>query len=185
MNIDSVRKMLGPVQRRVAAMVARAVVQLIDDSETRQKLQLVALAGETLDRIERFQQYGFTSVPFPGAEATVVFPAGNRGHGIAISVEDRRYRLVGLPGGEVALYDDLGQVVHLKRTGIDVKTPAKLRLEGDVVEIIAHTTLRHDIHGYADELTFTGGVDWQQTTWQTGAVITATANAIDPPEHFA
>lgn len=33
-------------------------------------------------------------------------------------VADRRYRLQGLAAGEVALYDDLGQKVHLTRGGI-------------------------------------------------------------------
>jgi phage baseplate assembly protein V len=192
MNIADLRILIAPLQRRVAAMVSRAIVTLVFDAKTRQTLQLTALAGGLLDPIERFQQYGFTSVPFPGAEAIVVFPAGNRDHGIALSVEDRRYRLVGLAAGEAALYDDLGQVVHLTRTGIKITSPLditvsagqKLRLEGDVVEVVAHTTLRHDIAGYADELTHTGGVTWSQDTWQTGAVVTATPHAVDPPEHF-
>ncbi|WP_431477838.1 phage baseplate assembly protein domain-containing protein [Massilia eburnea] len=58
---------------------------------------------------------GFTSVPKPGAEGVVVFVGGNRDHGLVIAVEDRRFRLKGLASGEVAIYDDQGQKVHLTR----------------------------------------------------------------------
>lgn len=56
-------------------------------------------------------------------------------------VADRRYRLQGLKTGEVALYDDIGQCVHLTRGGILIKgaglpmvitdTP-KLRVEAPI-----------------------------------------------------
>jgi len=35
-----------------------------------------------------------------------------------VVVADRRYRLVGLPMGEVALHDDQGLRVHLTRNGL-------------------------------------------------------------------
>jgi phage gp45-like len=41
-------------------------------------------------------------------------------HPIVLVVGDRRYRLKNLQDGEVAIYDDLGQKVHLTRDGIRV-----------------------------------------------------------------
>lgn len=50
----------------------------------------------------------------------VLFPGGDRSHGMAVIVADRRYRLKGLARGEVAIYDDQGQSVTLTRGGIVV-----------------------------------------------------------------
>jgi phage baseplate assembly protein V len=118
--------LLRRLRTRVTMMVARAVVKTVDDATKMQLLQLGILAGELRDKVEHFQSYGFTSVPFPGAEAVVVFPGGNREHGLCVVVDDRRYRLTGLDEGEVALFDDQEQKVHLKRDGIEISTEHKV-----------------------------------------------------------
>ena len=76
----------------------------------------------------RFQDYGITSHPHPGAEAVVVCAGGLRSHAIAIRVDDRAYRLTGLQQGEVALYDDLGNVVKLGRDGIEITGAAQVKV---------------------------------------------------------
>lgn len=118
--ISTIQKMLAPMHRRVALMVSRAVIVMVNDTLKMQGVQVNLLVDVTRDGVERFQNYGCTSNPHPGAEAIVVSVGGNQSHGIAIVVDDRRYRLTGLAEGEVALYDDLGQKVHLTRTGIVV-----------------------------------------------------------------
>jgi phage baseplate assembly protein V len=118
--IATIQKMLAPIQRRVALMVNRCVITLVNDSLKMQGLQVNLMADVTRDGVERFQEYGFTSYPHAGAEGVMVSVGGNQDHGIVIAVDDRRYRLTGMLEGEVALYDDLGKAVHLKRTGIVV-----------------------------------------------------------------
>jgi len=118
-------------RRRAFMAVARGVLSAIDDTQQAQSLQLDLLDGETADGIERFQNYGLTSVPFPDAEAVMVSVGGLRSHGIVVAVEDRRYRLVGLAAGEVALYDDQGQVAHLTRDGILISSPLKVSIHSD------------------------------------------------------
>lgn len=113
--LDFFARAIAPLKRRVMLSIARAVVKGIDDTTKMQLMQLSLLAGETHSKVERFQNYGFTSVPFEGAEACVVFPHGNREHGIIIAVDDRRYRMKAMEKGEVALYTDEGDYVHLKR----------------------------------------------------------------------
>lgn len=125
----------APHKRRIQGMVARAVIGLVDDTLKAQGLQLSVLAGEVQDGVERFQDYGYTSVPHPGAEAVVVYVGGLRSHGIVVACEDRRYRLKGLEVGEVALYDDLGQAVILKRDGIRVVSPTKVVVEAPIVAL--------------------------------------------------
>ncbi|NDV21013.1 phage baseplate assembly protein V [Pseudodesulfovibrio sp. JC047] len=111
----AVEKMLRPIRRRLALMVSRAVLVMIDDDTTLQELQTRILGEELLDSLERFQQYGFTSVPHPGAEAITLSVGGHRSHTVVINVDDRRYRLKGMKGGEVALYTDEGDYIHFQR----------------------------------------------------------------------
>lgn len=113
--LDQLRHLLRPLATRVANTVARAVVQLADDSTKLQLLQLGVLAGETIDAAEHHQPYGFSSVPLAGAEAVVVFPNGDRGHPLVLAASDRRHRPTGGQGGEVVIYTDEGDVVKLGR----------------------------------------------------------------------
>lgn len=119
-------RLIQPLRRRVMLMVSRAVIKVVNDTGGIQKLQVVGYDGELLEGVERFQEYGLTSVPKGAAEAVATAIGGNRSHTIVIAVDDRRFRLKNLKPGEVALYDDLGQKVHLKRDGIYVETPMKL-----------------------------------------------------------
>ncbi|SNT07898.1 phage baseplate assembly protein V [Pseudomonas segetis] len=114
------QRMLGPVWRRMRLLVSRGVLKLVDDAQSLQSVQ-VTLLGESPAWAERFQSYGLTSNPHPGAEGIVASVGGARAHLVAIAVDDRRYRLASLKTGEVALYDDLGQSVHLTRDGIVIK----------------------------------------------------------------
>lgn len=125
-------KLKESMGRRLAQLVNRAVLQAVNDAGGLQEVQVQALADELLDRVERFQQYGLTTVPLPGAEGLLLSVGGSRSNAVIIAVDDRRYRLQGLKGGEVALYTDQGDFIHLKRGNvIAVKTTT---LEVDAVQ---------------------------------------------------
>lgn len=124
MSSDGIRGLLRPLAVRVANSIARAVVQLVDDATGLQGLQLGVLDGEDLDECERFQEYGFYSVPLVGAEAVVVFPNGDRGHPLVVAVDDRRYRPTGGDAGEVCVYNHTGANVKITAAGDIVLTPA-------------------------------------------------------------
>lgn len=134
---DVVNRMLRPIAGRVQMMIGRAVIAAIADDRQAQALQLELLTDEVQDGVERFQGYGFTSHPHPGAEALVAFVGGTRSHGVVVQVEDRRYRLKNLAPGEVALFDDLGQAVHLKRDRIAIESPLKVSIDAPEVAVIA------------------------------------------------
>jgi phage baseplate assembly protein V len=132
-------------QRRAvtAAAPARAVTGPVDDAGPLQRLQVEALADELIAGAERVQDYGFASHPHPGAEAVLNFAGGARNHPLVIAVADRRYRLKGLASGEVAIHDDQGQVVHLKRDGIAIATPHDLAIEaGGMIDLVAQEQIR-------------------------------------------
>lgn len=132
---------LSPLKRAVGNMLARGVVVLVNSASKMQTLQVKLLHDEVKQDIEHFEPYGFTSCPKAGAETITAFLGGDRSHGVVLVVADRRYRLTGLAGGEMAIHDDLGQKVHLTRGGIVVSGAglpmkitdiAKLRIESDV-----------------------------------------------------
>lgn len=129
------QRALAPLRQRLALMVGRAVVLLVNDGLRMQGLQISLLEDETRDDVEHFQNYGFTSHPLPGAEAIALGVAGNRDHLVVLTVDDRRYRLKGLAAGEVAIYTDQGDKIVLKRGGtVEVTASTKVRLVTPLVE---------------------------------------------------
>lgn len=139
MNRALFDRMSASLRNRLQMMVGRAVVEMVDDDAGVQAIQLSATADELIEGAERFQDYGFTSHPLPGAEAAVVFPGGLRSHALIVAVGDRRYRLKGLKAGEVALYDDMGQHVLLGREGIRVVSALKIEIEAPEIAMAATT----------------------------------------------
>lgn len=123
MNRDTfgqIRRILDPLRARLQNLVARAVVQVVDDGAKLQRVQVGAAAGEDIDDGEHFQPYGFASVPPAGSEAVVLFPNGDRSHPLVIVASDRATRLTGQAAGEVAIYHPDGARVIL-RDGGDVE----------------------------------------------------------------
>jgi phage baseplate assembly protein V len=136
------------LSRRIAMTTTRGRMSLVDDKKKLQQVQVQLLADETKDAVERFQQYGFTSVPLEGAEALVVFLAGGRDHGIVFAIDDRRYRLTQLEAGDVALYNDLGTKIVLGRHDTVTITADTLQLncshivvDSDTIEISASDSI--------------------------------------------
>ncbi len=141
-----INNMLRPIRNRITLMVSRAVITLLDDETMLQQVQARVLGGELLDGIERFQQYGFTSVPHPGAEAITLSVGGHRSHTVVINVDDRRYRLKGLKGGEVALYTDEGDFIHFQRGRIaKLKVGKELILDTPLVRALGKIKAADDI----------------------------------------
>lgn len=136
-----IARMTAPLARGLGNMLARGTVVLANAASKMQTLQVKLLSGEVKDGVEHFEGYGLTAKPHPGAECIALFFGGDRSHGVVIAVADRRYRLIGLAEGEVALHDDLGHKVHLTRAGIVINgagqqitflnTP-KIRMECDL-----------------------------------------------------
>lgn len=126
---SEILRLIRPLQMRLANSIARAVVQLVDDTTKIQLLQLGVLADEDVDDAERVGQYGLLSIPHVGAEAVVVFPNGDRAHPLVVAVDDRRYRPTGGEAGEVGLYTDEGDEIRLARGQVViVKAGTEIRL---------------------------------------------------------
>jgi phage baseplate assembly protein V len=163
-----VNYIVEPVARRVACMVSRAMLRRIDDTTRLQLAQLELFQGELRDDIERFQEYGFTSVPLAGAEGVAVFVGGNRDHGLIIAVDDRRYRLKSLAPGEVAIYTDEGDSIHLKRDN---------KMEINTAELTINATTKAEINTPLFKVASSGIIDLDSLIYTNNAVTSVTIGA--------
>ena len=122
-------------------LLGRGVVESVDDSPMMRTIQAEFLPGDVREGLEHFEPYGFTSRVKEGAEAIGAFFNGDRSHGVVLVTADRRFRLH-VEEGEVAVFDDQGQKVVLKRDGILVETPKNLTatVGGNAVATVSGTT---------------------------------------------
>lgn len=149
----NVSRAIAAISRRLRLMVDRALVRIVTDSLGRQNLQVQSLADENDDDVERFQNYGFSSVPPPGSEAIVVAVGGRRGGMVAIAVEDKGSRPRGGEEGDVILYHQEGHVIVLKKNGLAEIRVKKINLIaeescdiiGKQINITGHTSFSEDI----------------------------------------
>lgn len=136
----SMQQQIRTLGNRVMMAFARGVLRAVSDSTARQTLQVELLRGELRDGVERMQNYGFTAHPHPGADAAIAFVAGNREQGIALVVDDRRYRLK-LQPGEVAMYDDLGNKIQLLRDRVQITAVQALEIVAPNVTIAGNVAI--------------------------------------------
>jgi phage baseplate assembly protein V len=120
MTWNDFKRLIAPLQRKIFLLLGRALLTAVNNAEGTQKIQIKVLSNETITDVERFQEYGLETYPFAGAEVMTLFLNGNRDHGIAICVHDRRYRPKDLVEGEACMYTDEdqetdGHRVHLQR----------------------------------------------------------------------
>jgi len=148
MRMQITRMLIGaiaPMRRRLGFMISKGIVTLVDPDTLLQTLQMTLNSGEVIDNISHFEPYGFTSHPLKGLEGVVLFPHGDRQHGLCIQVGGRNYRLQGLAEGEVALSTDEGDVIHLKRgnkilinsaSHVEIVAATKITLNGEAGKVV-------------------------------------------------
>lgn len=128
---------------RALNMLAKAVTRKIIDTLGRQTAQVEVTKGELIDDMERMQDYGFTSnPPISGTDAIVAFLGGSREQGVIIRMENRSFRLKGLEAGEVAMFDDLGNVFKLGRNSVDLVAITKATVTAPIIEATASTSAK-------------------------------------------
>ena len=127
MNLN---RLLDPLRRRVATLISRAVLAGVNAAPGCQTLQVTILADEPQTGVEHLEPYGFTSNPLAGSEGVILNVAGQRGAAIGLNFGDRRVRVTGLKSGEVCVYTDEGDKIHLMRE-------RHMRLETLHLEIVA------------------------------------------------
>lgn len=130
---------------RVGSAISRTIVEQVDDTKLMQQHNISGYAGEKQAQIEHVHPYGFSSVVQPpsggsngsqrlGAEGFMGFMGGGRSHGVVFMAGDRRFRLYKLQNGEVALHDDQGQQLHIRRDGIWGSVPQSKKIQLQIMD---------------------------------------------------
>ena len=93
----------------------RSLIKRVNTSGPTVKIQIQGLEGETGQDYDLFQQFGFTCNPPVETEAIVIPLGGQTSHSIAIATEAGQYRIKSLASGEVAIYNQDGASITLKK----------------------------------------------------------------------
>lgn len=127
---DKFNRLLAPLANRIGSLLGVGKLTRVDPGSD-QQCQVEMLEGELRDKLPHSMLYGFQHVPLPGAEAFAVFLRGDKSGGIVIQISDPRYSPT-LEPGEVALYDDQAQTIHIARDGIYIQSDKKIVVEGKI-----------------------------------------------------
>ena len=122
------------IKERVDTLIQRGTLGTVDDARMMQELNVRLRNGYRPKQIEHWHPYGFTTHALADAEVLALAPGGDMDHLIIVGTADRRYR-VKVEKGEVAVHDDQGQVVHFKRSGIEIKSSKPVTIEAQKVII--------------------------------------------------
>lgn len=149
--LDAIRRSVSPIAQRVRLMVGRARLAGVTDGGKRQFVQFEALADEVKDGVEHMQPFGFASHPTAGAQVLFICVGGDRGHPIAVCIDDPRSRLA-LEPGEVAIFTAEGNKIVMKPSGdievttktLTIKAADKIRCETDRFEVTGDIVDRCD-----------------------------------------
>lgn len=132
-------KELQSLYYRIRRVVGRGRGITQDDTGPVQLTQLRCSDLETFDDVPRVAEYGLASNPPDGWDGVAVFFGGDRSSGVVIATNHQQFRLKNLGKGESALYDNQGQVVYLRKSGILIKDKAgsTVAMNGDGTGILS------------------------------------------------
>lgn len=147
---------MNDIWNRVRLMLAQARGLVI----SQHKIQVLGMDKEVLDNVDRVQPYGFSNMPFKDCQAYIVFPNGDRSHGLCLIQGDRRYTL-NLANGEVALHDDQGQKVHIMRDRVRIETPKTFEVIADKIDLHATSEFKFDVNGQGEKWDGLGVETWR------------------------
>lgn len=116
----------------IANMVMRGVLKSLRETASGFFTAAVRLVADQPDGVQHFTPYGWVSKPKAGADAMVFGVGGAAEHLVAI-FGDRRLRIEGMEDGEIAMVDDQGRKIWLRRDRVVVDAP--------LVELGADATL--------------------------------------------
>jgi len=124
------------VSRRVYNGESRGTVVTVESVAHGQFADVKVGVGETLEDVERLENYGFTSFPNDGSEAFIVFVGGSRDDGVLIAADQPEHeKKVKLEKGEVAVWTSFGSSIHLKKDGSVLITADKIQTKGKTLSV--------------------------------------------------
>ncbi len=126
-----IKKICDPLFEKINSVISICSINKFKDSTRTQTAQAEFTVDEVREDLERWQNYGITSVPPPKSEGICLFVGGERRRGFIIATEDKDTRPLNLSDGEVCLYTIEKDKIHFKKGNmIDIKTK-KLNIISD------------------------------------------------------
>ena len=107
-----------------------------------QSAQVQTANNEIADNVKFIEAYGFTAKPKQNSECILLNIQGNPGNVVALVIGNRELRFKKLNDGEVAMYDDSGNLLHFKNGGIiDFKAPENMNQTAQTINISGTTAV--------------------------------------------
>lgn len=107
-----------------------------------QSAQVQTTNNEIADNVKFIEAYGFTAKPKQNSECILLNIQGNPGNVVALVIGNRELRFKALNDGEVAMYDDSGNLLHFKNGGvIDFKAPATMNQTAQTINVSGTTAV--------------------------------------------
>lgn len=129
--------MIGQVWRRLQLLfsVGRAA------RVSRDMVQASLFTDDTPPKMLHAEPYGLSYFPPSGGEVYCLFPNGDRSQGMVIVHGHKKYQMA-IAQGEIALHDDVGNHVHIKRGGIiEVTASAKVIADTPLVDATGNVNI--------------------------------------------
>ncbi|MFC1014293.1 phage baseplate assembly protein V [Pasteurella multocida] len=144
--MQGLNRVLAPIKRSLKLLVNRGVMSFVSDEYKRQNVQIRLQSDEVIDDAERFQNYGFSSVPTAG-EVIALEVGGKRSHIAVLVVDDKGVRPTGLNAGDVVVYHQEGHSFLLTEQGEVILNCKKftVRAEQQVVFETPQTQFTGDV----------------------------------------
>ena len=153
--LSLINKALRPLRKQLRLQVSRVTLNRTDEKGLLVN-QVEALEGETLENVERLENYGLAGRPPAGSEGVMLAVGGSRDHPVLAGLEHRGHRPE-LAEGEVKLYAIFKQFIHLDKDGnIVFKAPKGFIFEGEAFK--ATVSQGFDLQGGDFKAAMSGGI---------------------------
>lgn len=134
------RKFCDLIHITLCNMVRLGVVKRHRVGKT-QTWQIETVNGEIVENAKHLEQYGITSRAPEGSETLIFNVQGCRTNNIVLNIGNRELRFKELNEGEVAIYDNSGNLIHLKNGGnIELTASQTVTINSKTAVITAETT---------------------------------------------
>lgn len=176
---------LQRLAHQMTMLIGRGETKVVDDTGVVQKVQVFMGPLETRDETPRIGDYGLAYNPPDDTDCVVIFIGGHRDNGVVIGTNNKSARLKNLAKGEVALHDDQGRWIWIKRdsieieagnkdvfvknaTNVNVKATTKITLDAPTVECTGNLNVTGTVTGTVDVI---GGGTALETHTHTGVTV--------------
>ncbi len=134
MTMDVIKREIGRALGNLRQAL-RASLAGIDLAAPVQTVNAEALDGEALQQIEMFQQWGLRTAPPAGAQLIVLPIGGRTSAAVVIASEHGSYKFELGAQGEAALYNQWGDVVHMKQGEIRMVAATKVTVDAPLLQV--------------------------------------------------